>query len=295
MAAVNFKFKKAAGKDEGETGGSSGDGEKTEIAAGTDTTSGGTPAVPSWMKRGSEAEKELERHEQQQAARRGDGRLRRYFIKDDQRDKPVQVTFLDGDLVEPDSDVPGQEKVLDAPCWYEHEVKMGPRDIRQFVCLEAAEGSCPLCDIGNNKSYISALTVIDHREIQTQRGPVQHEKKLYAFKPTTKRKLLKLAKKNGGLRGLVIEIERSKDQNAPRVGDEFTVEGQITADAIKEQLDPDGKKGLLEPTNYTEEAPFFTSKQLVELGIVAASSADGGSGGSGGGSGGGAGDDDIPF
>lgn len=286
--AVNFKFnKKTAGTEEGEEGGNEG------AATQADTPSEGTNAVPSWMKRGSAADEELDKHEKQAAARRGDGRMRRFFIKDDQRDVAVQVTFLDGDLTDPDADVPGQNKVLDAPHWYEHEVRMGPRDIRQFVCLEAAEGSCALCNMGNTRSYVGALTIIDHREIQTQRGPVQHEKKLFAFKPTTKRKLLKLAKKHGGLRGLVIEIQRSKDQNAPRVGDEFTVEGQITADAIKQQLDPDGKKGLLEPTNYSEEAPFYTGAQLVEIGVVAASSA--GSGSSGGGSGGGAASDDIPF
>lgn len=220
------------------------------------------PAAPaskgglSFIKRGADAQAQLNREEQKAELRRK-GNLGRFYLP---INATSRVTFLDGNLT-PDG-------VLDAPFFHEHNLNLNGSWRNWFICTQDEE-PCPICEGGSSPYYAAALTVIDHSEYTDKNGVVhKDEKRLFVAKRDTIKKLQKIASKRGGLRGCTFEISRVGDKSA-NTGSDYEFETKLTEAQLQAKYP--GDKG--KPVDYDAYLTgiYQSASDLRKLGFGASS------------------------
>lgn len=219
------------------------------------------PATLGFLKTGQAAREAIAAEEAKaELAKEAYGKMWRFRMKDGE-DK--RITFLDGDLTE--------DGMLNIPIFHEHTVMMNGSYVN-FVCTASEDLTqpCPICETGNKPSLVGVMTVLDHTPHEIQNGPnkgkvIQHSKKLFVAKGTTRENLQKLAVKRGSLAGCTFDVSRSGEKE-PAVGNQFDfVEKFDSYDDIAE------KYGLsvedVQPADYGEEFNYRTPEELIELGV----------------------------
>ncbi len=215
--------------------------------------------IPNFLKKGKAAKalvkKEKLEADQRKLARDANRVLRFYIKPGDER----TITFLDGAL-DADGDV---EDV----CYYEHSVQT-QQGYPKFVCTagydeDGEDGSCPLCDSGNQSYFATVFTVLDHttwvdRDGKSHEGTVM----LFVAKPQTAEKLRKKAKKYGGLKGATFEVSRVGKKSAA-VGDDFDY--METNTLKKVQLAFPALK--IQPLDYEKVLPYVPASKLADMGV----------------------------
>ena len=216
--------------------------------------------VKSFLQKGDDAKTLAEEHEarsQELADKRN--KLFRFGIPKDELDKDYLITFLDGDLDE--------DGEFNPPLWEEHTVpKNGGYE--NVVCTKQVEGSCPICDAGDNPALCGALTVIVHTPYKIKKGKRQGEtitdrRQLYVFKTTTLKQLQKQANKRGGLAGCTYEVSRSGPKTA-RVGDTMEFIEKRTHAQLVEKYGEE----LCVAADIEEEITYHTPDEIEKLGLV---------------------------
>lgn len=207
---------------------------------------------PKWLLTGNRAIS-AQKQEAKEIERRRN-RIFDFYLKPDESAK---ITFLDGKL--------NSDKLLVPVSVWMHTVKQGSR-FEDFVCLQAAEETCPICESGHNKFLARLFTVIDHRANKDRNGKVhKNEKKLLVAKDRSSKYFQKLASDLGRLRFISFEVTRTSDTD-PRVGNHYTV--------IKQWQNPKDfmnkfklKKEQVMPANYEEVLNFVPAEELRARGF----------------------------
>jgi len=207
---------------------------------------------PSWMKTGKSAKDTMHKEDAAEQKRKEEqGKLWRFWMPEGNQ---TSITFLDGHL--------DDDGVLDMLMYYEHQVFMNGRWTNWFVCT-AEEEPCPICEGGNNRSLVGALTVIDHTEFTTNSG--EHKKdvrRLFVPKRQTIKQLQMIAAKRGGLAGATFDVMRTGDKS-PGCGSVFDFTEKRSFAELK-KLYPEAKDGI---ANYGEEITYMPADKLRELGF----------------------------
>jgi len=201
------------------------------------------------LKRGTAAKETFDREEAKAEARAATNNIR--FWIDDGKD--ATITFLDGDL-----DADG---MLDIPYYFEHNLQIGGRYGNHFACIQESE-PCPICEGGDNPSYVGLLTIIDHRSYKSKAGKeFSNQVRLFVAKRQTIKQLQKLAEKRGGLAGCTFDASRTGSQSAA-VGSMFDFTEKTPLATLKKQYST--KEMIAEPMNYEDivAAITFTAEEL---------------------------------
>jgi len=200
-----------------------------------------------FMKKGKEAQKEIEKQDAL-AAQKSSDTVFRFWL-------PVggetAITFLDGDLDE--------DGLLDVGMYYEHQVYMNGDWRNWFVCT-ADEEPCPICEGGDKPSLVGAFTVIDHSEYESKGKHYKDQVRLFVAKRDTVKKLQKIATKRGGLAGCRFDVSRTGDKS-PNVGDMFDFTDKRPLSEVLEQYNVDG------PLDYEKHIIYRPAADLRKLGF----------------------------
>lgn len=171
-------------------------------------------------------------------------------------DKSTQVTFLD----------------TEGFFLSEHQIKQDGHWRNWYTCLKdiSEDGSCPLCEEGDNPAYICAFTVIDHTKFTTKKGTkVVASKRLLVLKSTARNKVLKQKeRRDGDLVGCKFEVTRYNKKEAATGEDwEFLqrVDMKEFGEALKEAgVIPEGQtvEEFLHPYDYEEIFHPLTPEEM---------------------------------
>lgn len=241
-------LKKGVQKPAGSVAGSSEQAAKPSQAPQAAQAKGGL----TFLKKGKAAQETFakEEHKAEVAAK---GNVFRFFVT---KDKEASITFLDGDIV---------DGVLDTTFYYEHNLNMNGKWGNFFACTQEEE-PCPICEGGNNPSYVCVLTVIDHSSYVSKKdGQTKKDNiKLFVAKRETYKMLQKLAIKRGGLRGCRFDVSRTGDKS-PSVGNVFDFTEKLTDAQLVEKYGADKSKAV----NYEEYFGnlYMPAKELRKLGF----------------------------
>lgn len=259
----------------------SGGGNRFQQRAGSAPAGQPSPGnVPSFLRRGAEAQKQVEedreRHETEREMRDGMGRF--WLDKPDaapRGNKKATIVFLDGDLI-----TEGPYKgSLDFVSYKEHRIKTprASRPFGEFVCPEERGEACPLCNANENPTVVAPFTIIDMRRHVGRNNKVyENERKLFVANPTTLQLLQEMAVKRGGLRGCVFEVTRTGER-ASRTGDHFDFEFKASREELVKQFGTDYD---FSPADYDKEIKYIPPAQILALtGGVAAQAVGSGFGG----------------
>lgn len=211
----------------------------------------------SFLKRGADAHKALQKAEKEAEARAAARGAFRFWLKEgDER----MITFLDGDLTD--------DGLLDTVSFNQHQVKMNGKFRNYFVCTAESE-PCPLCEMPDTfPTLVSCFTVLDHSEYTDRNGKKhQHERKLFVAKRDTMKRLQKLATKRGGLRGWTVSVSRIGDKS-PEVGTDFDFIEQQDLPELAKLLKLKPEQVL--PFDYDKEIRYLSADELRELGFGSA-------------------------
>jgi len=215
--------------------------------------------------RGSEAKEEYDRAAKRakERAERAGG-LFRFYIKDSGERR---ITFLDGKL--------NEDGILDIPYVYEHTVPF-ENGFANFQCTGKQE-PCPLCEMGDDPSYVGFMTILEHGESKDRDG-TEHEyrRRLYVAKLQTLKKLQhKAAKYGDDLTGVTMDVMRTGKRDA-RVGSDFDFVSKDDIKTIAKSLE---KPEHALPVDYENEPElqYRTADELRDLGIGSTSGVVGGS------------------
>jgi hypothetical protein len=209
----------------------------------------------SFVKRGSEAKKAMEK-EEVKAEIKAKGFTRRFWIPENGESK---ITFLDGAIV---------DGMFDIPFFYQHTVFLNGSYNNHFICTNDEE-PCPICEGGDTASYVGALSIICHDEWKSKTDGKTYKDQLQLFiaKRQTIKILLKAALKRGGLTGYTVDVSRSSGKSAG-VGDvfDFSTEKRTIAELHKAY---GNKEKIIKPFNYDEvlAAQYITAKDLRKMGF----------------------------
>lgn len=167
----------------------------------------------------------------------------------------TSLTFIDGDL---DGDT------LNIPFIYQHHLNMNGKWGNFFICTQDVE-PCPICEGGNNASYVGVFTVIDHTEFVSKKDGTKKKdivRILYAKRDTIKQ-LHKLAVKRGGLAGCRFDVSRTGDKS-PSCGNVYDFTTKLTPQQMKATY---GDKA--NPPDYDKilGAMFVSAKDLRKMGF----------------------------
>ena len=174
----------------------------------------------SWLRRGDDAFARSAEVAEQAAAQRGPNRF--FLIAGaDPKDSEAKLIVLDETPV----------------AFWEHNRinpstgKYGMTDI----CLkDVPDSDCPICDTGDESSYVCVHSVLDTRTRIGQKDGKSYsfEKKLLVTKPTVTAKLAKLKKKHGSLKLALIEFSRTSDKES-RTGETLEWEGHVKIEKLR--------------------------------------------------------------
>lgn len=220
---------------------------------------------PGFMMRGKAARQEREKAEKRAKERRerAASAYRFWIGKDDDGER--RITFLDGDL--------DDDGMLDIPYLYEHNVPYEGR-FSDFRCTKAVDGECPLCEAGDEPSYVGVLTVLDMCDGEEGRpDPWEdsdgkehfYRRRLYVAKLQTLKKLQRYADKHDGLAGCTFDVSRDGKQSA-RVGSNFDFVEKEDLEDIAGDLE---KPEHADPADYENEPEleYKSPEELLELGL----------------------------
>lgn len=142
-----------------------------------------------WFQRGKEG---IEKSKQIDAAiktRREQSGAIRFWLK---ADESAKFTFLDS----PDFFL------------HEHNLKLGGKFFNFFTCIQEAD-TCPICESGDNPSYVLVATVINHREYTDKEGKKhKNQKQLLVLKGRAKDKIIRQIEKRQDLKFCTYESHR---------------------------------------------------------------------------------------
>lgn len=214
----------------------------------------------SFIKRGAAAQQEMQKEEKRIELARKDKVFRFWLPQDAQGD----ITFLDGNL---------KNGILDIPFYHEHQIQMNGSWNNFFICTQDEE-PCPICEGGNNASYVGVLTVIDHREYESKGKMYKDQVRLFVAKRDTVKLLQDMATKRGGLRGCRYEVKRIGDKS-PGVGSHFDFTEKYSEQQLQQMFgkvqvgDKTINKSL--PINYDAYLAdqYQPAKELRKLGFGA--------------------------
>lgn len=168
------------------------------------------------------------------------------------------ATFLDGEL---------KEGMLDIPFFHQHSVFMNGSYNNHFICT-VDEEPCPICEGGDNASFVGVLTVIDHSEYTSKKDGKVYKDNIRKFvaKRNTIKTLLTMAKKRGGLAGCTFDISRTGDKE-PGVGNVFDFTEKRDLKALKALYET--KDRLIAPLDYNKmlASMYHSAADLRKLGF----------------------------
>lgn len=204
-----------------------------------------------WMKKGKEAQAEIEKADALQAER-SKGFVQRFWLPEEGE---APITFLDGDIDE--------NGVLELNTYWEHQVYLNKSWRNWFVCTAEIE-PCPICEGDDNPSLCASFTVIDHSEYLDRKGqPHKDEVRLFVAKRKTINILRTLAKTLGGLAGQKFQVSRT-GEDAPNVGSVFLpIEGKAKVAAVLKKYGIE-KPGVLD---YEKVIPYRPAAELRKMGF----------------------------
>lgn len=202
--------------------------------------------MPSFLKTGAAAREALAKAEAQTEAKKAAaGNVQRFWLPEG---KSATITFLDGVLDE--------HNTLASTMYWEHQVKMNGHWRNWFVCTHETE-PCPVCESGNQPSFVAAFTIIDHSEYTDRSGKVHRdEKRLFVCKRDTYAILQQKAQKKDGLRGWKVDVARIGERSA-NVGNDFDFIERVTLEDHED----------FRPYDYEEVIKYLEASQLRELGF----------------------------
>uniref|UniRef100_A0A6M3M8K1 Uncharacterized protein n=1 Tax=viral metagenome TaxID=1070528 RepID=A0A6M3M8K1_9ZZZZ len=153
-----------------------------------------------WYKTGADGVKESKQADAQAKARRESRGPRRFHLPND---TSAKITFLD---------TPGF-------FLWEHNLQLGGKWFNYFTCLKDFD-TCPLCESGDNASYILVGTVIDHSSYTADDGTKYvNQKKLFVAKGKARQNLLRqIERRDGDLKGCVYEMARGSSNTECATG-----------------------------------------------------------------------------
>jgi len=225
----------------------------------------------SWMKKGVESAKAVEKADQEAALKQQqNSKMWRFWLN---KGEEARVTFIDGNLT--------KEGVLDIMTFREHQIFMNGSWNNHFVCTQDVE-PCPICEgspgtQGDTPSLVGVLTIIDHRTVKSNDGTKTYkdQQRLFVAKRDTIKLLQNIAVKRGGLAGATFDIMRQGDRSAS-VGSNFDFIEKNDIEALraqytKEILEKDGKTKktvtAFLAANYEEEIIYRSAVDLRGLGF----------------------------
>jgi|GEM_PF-6591143 len=209
----------------------------------------------SWLKKGAAAQAAM--NEENEEREREFNSLWRYYLRPEEEG---MVTFLEGDLITHGP----QAGMFDVTYVREHRVSVPGKKVPDYYVCVAEEEECPLCATDNRSSYVGLFTVIDHNPYTnpTTGKTTKNRKKILAAKSGTLKRLIRKAKANGNsIEGSTFSVSRS-DQRSATVGDEFTLVGTYSLDAIGKKLDPKDPKAAVAPADWEKELVYLSAEQL---------------------------------
>ena len=163
----------------------------------------------SFLKKGKDAHAQVEKADQETEKKKAAASVRRFFLP---KDKETQITFLDGDLDE--------DGLLETVTFWEHNLRLNGRWFNYFTCTQDDE-PCPICQGGDTPSLVAVFSIIDHTKwVDKNSVSHQHERRLFACKRETFKRLQKLATKRKGLAGVTFDVSRIGEKS-PAVGSDF--------------------------------------------------------------------------
>ena len=203
-----------------------------------------------FLKKGKDAQVEMQQAEQSAQAAKEQQKYRRYWMPEGQEN---QITFLDGNLME--------DGLMDTVTYMEHQEKLNGHYRNWFPCVGETE-PCPICQIGHHPSLVAIFTVIDHSEYTDKQGEThKDERRLYVVKRETFMKLQRMAMKRGGLRGVVLDVARIGERS-PNVGSDFDFIKKLSDDDLASQY-----PGNSDPFNYEDAIRYYSAAEMRKLGF----------------------------
>lgn len=208
-------------------------------------------AKTSWYLKGSaginraKQEDEAAKMRREQAANKGPRRL---WLKNDTSTK---LTFLDNPQF----------------FLYEHQLKIGGNFRNWFTCRKDID-SCPVCEAGDQPSYIVVASVINHREWADKEGKThKNEKQLAVFKSKARERILKRVEQcDGDLKGCVFEFSRGSQTTECSTGEDFVYLNKRLTEAQLLSLAPKGSdKSWIEPFDYADMLQPRTIEELRKI------------------------------
>lgn len=204
-------------------------------------------AKKSWYQKGNDGKKRAETLDREAKARRDAMGPRRFWLD---YDSSAKVTFLD------------------TPSFFllEHNLKLGNKFYNYFTCIQDMD-TCPLCEAGENPSYILVGTIINHKKwVDKKEVTHQHEKQLFVAKGKARERLLKqIERREDDLAFCIFELSRGSSSTECATGEDFEWLKRISKAKLAKVpgVIPDKKdESYLEPFDYEK---IFAPKSVKEL------------------------------
>lgn len=204
-------------------------------------------AKKNWYQKGKAGKKRAEELDREAKARRDAQGPRRFWLE---YDSSAKATFLD------------------TPSFFllEHNLKIGNSFYNYFTCVQDMD-TCPLCEAGENPSYILVGTVINHKKWTDKKDVVhQHEKQLFVAKGKAREHLLKqIERREDDLSFCIYELSRGSSSTECATGEDFEYLKRISKTNLAKVpgVIPEGKdESYLTPFDYEK---IFAPKSMKEL------------------------------
>jgi len=221
-----------------------------------------------WFKKGKEGVKESQKVDTEAKARRDAAGPMRFWLE---YDSAAKLTFLDN------------------PQFFiwEHTIKIGNKWRNYFTCIKEID-SCPLCEGGENPSFILVGTVINHKKWKSSDGSMhQNEKMLFVAKGRARQRLLKqIERRDNNLKFCAYEMARGTTQTEAATGEDFEFLKRLTKKALSKLIPKGENDDWLNPFDYEK---IFAPLSVEDLTKLAGGETPVGAEGDK------TGDDDLPF
>lgn len=157
---------------------------------------------------------------------------------------------------------------------YEHTLKGADGYYNLFMGCTKEDDNCPACEVsGKESTYCMYLTVIDLTPFTTRNNEtIEFSRKLFVVKNQQQKKLLRMAEREGSLRGALLSCSRDGAKE-PAIGNDLELEEFVSEEElgnyIREWTDKEGNlktEDCSEPYEYEtifEEATTESLRALV--------------------------------
>lgn len=193
------------------------------------------PKKPKWFQKGQEGKKRAAQTDAaSQKRREQSGKPFRFFQK---KNESCKITFLD------------------TPDFYfsEHHLKLNNQWGNFFTCLNDFD-TCPICESGENPSYILVGTIISHKEWTDKDGNTRkNQKMLFVAKAKARENLQRQIERRKSLVGCVYEIARGGASNECATGEDFEFLKKLSKAQLKKLVPPNQEEDeFLKPYDYAK-------------------------------------------